>query len=61
MAGRAGLSSEATTWDAWRNEDGRWTVQMAWQAGLSDNVAHFRFSPARTAAPSPRWTTRPTS
>ncbi|HTY26713.1 MAG TPA: septation protein SepH [Mycobacterium sp.] len=40
-----GLSSEATTWDAWRNEDGRWTVQMAWQAGLSDNVAHFRFSP----------------
>lgn len=44
LAGR-GLSSEATTWDAWRNEDGRWTVQMAWQAGLSDNVAHFRFSP----------------
>lgn len=40
-----GLSAEATTWDAWRNEDGRWTVQMAWQAGLSDNVAHFRFSP----------------
>jgi len=40
-----GLSSEATNWDAWRNEDGRWTVQMAWQAGLSDNVAHFRFSP----------------
>ena len=40
-----GLSSDATTWDAWRNEDGRWTVQMAWQAGLSDNVAHFRFSP----------------
>ena len=40
-----GLSSEATTWDAWRNEDGRWVVQMAWQAGLSDNVAHFRFSP----------------
>ncbi|MEZ5091035.1 MAG: septation protein SepH [Micropruina sp.] len=44
LAGR-GLSSEATSWDAWRNEDGRWTVQMAWQAGLSDNVAHFRFSP----------------
>lgn len=40
-----GLSSEATAWDAWRNEDGRWTVQMEWQAGLSDNVAHFRFSP----------------
>ncbi|AEV73225.1 Protein of unknown function (DUF3071) [Mycolicibacterium rhodesiae NBB3] len=40
-----GLSTEATNWDAWRNEDGRWTVQMAWQVGLSDNVAHFRFTP----------------
>jgi hypothetical protein len=40
-----GLNPEATTWDSWRNEDGRWTVQMAWRAGLSDNVAHFRFSP----------------
>ncbi|TGD87476.1 DUF3071 domain-containing protein [Mycolicibacterium sp. CH28] len=40
-----GLSPEATDWDAWRSEDGRWTVQLAWQAGLSDNVAHFRFSP----------------
>lgn len=40
-----GLDPEATAWDAWRTEDGRWTVQMAWQAGLSDNVAHFRFSP----------------
>lgn len=40
-----GLTTESTTWDAWRNEDGRWTVQMGWQAGLSENVAHFRFSP----------------
>jgi hypothetical protein len=40
-----GLDPEATTWDAWRNEDGRWTVQLAWQAGRSDNVAHFRFTP----------------
>jgi hypothetical protein len=40
-----GLDPDATTWDAWRNEDGRWTVQLAWKAGLSDNVAHFRFSP----------------
>lgn len=40
-----GLGAEATNWDAWRNEDGRWTVQMAWKAGLSDNVAHFRFTP----------------
>jgi hypothetical protein len=40
-----GLDPEATNWDAWRNEDGRWTVQMAWKAGLSDNAAHFRYTP----------------
>jgi hypothetical protein len=40
-----GLDPDATSWDAWRNEDGRWTVQMAWKAGMSDNVAHFRFTP----------------
>lgn len=40
-----GLDPDATAWDAWRNEDGRWTVQLAWQAGRSDNVAHFRFVP----------------
>jgi hypothetical protein len=40
-----GLDPDATNWDAWRNEDGRWTVQMAWKAGLSDNAAHFRFTP----------------
>jgi len=40
-----GLDAAATIWDAWRNEDGRWTIQMSWQAGRSDNVAHFRFVP----------------
>lgn len=40
-----GLNPDATTWDAWRNEDGRWTVQLAWKAGRSDNLAHFRFVP----------------
>ena len=40
-----GLDPESTNWDAWRNEDGRWTVQMSWKAGRSDNVAHFRFTP----------------
>jgi hypothetical protein len=40
-----GLSAERLTWDAWRNEDCRWTVQMGWQAGRSDNLAHFRFTP----------------
>ncbi|MCF6388424.1 DUF3071 domain-containing protein [Mycobacterium sp. MBM] len=40
-----GLDPNATTWDAWRNEDGRWTVQLAWKAGKSDLQAHFRFTP----------------
>ena len=40
-----GLDPDAPNWDAWRNEDGRWTVQLSWKAGLSDNVAHFRFTP----------------
>ena len=40
-----GLDPEATAWDAWRNEDGRWTVQLTWKAGRSDNAAHFRFTP----------------
>jgi hypothetical protein len=40
-----GLDPDATTWDAWRNEDNRWTVQVGWKAGLSDNTAHFRYTP----------------
>ncbi|OBK24079.1 hypothetical protein A5634_04320 [Mycobacterium asiaticum] len=44
LVGR-GLSPEKLTWDAWRNEDSRWTVQLGWQAGRSDNLAHFRFTP----------------
>ena len=40
-----GLDPDGTNWDAWRNEDGRWTVQLGWKAGMSDNVAHFRFTP----------------
>ncbi|OBI73108.1 septation protein SepH [Mycobacterium sp. E740] len=40
-----GLDPDAPAWDAWRNEDGRWTVQLAWTAGRSDLKAHFRFTP----------------
>jgi len=40
-----GLNPDQLTWDAWRNEDGRWTVQLGWKAGRSDNLAHFRFCP----------------
>jgi hypothetical protein len=40
-----GLDHEKLSWDAWRNEDNRWTVQLAWKAGRSDNIAHFCFTP----------------
>jgi hypothetical protein len=40
-----GLDPDDADWDAWRNEDARWTVQLAWKAGRSDNLAHFRFTP----------------
>ncbi|MDT5013476.1 MAG: hypothetical protein QOH57_5093, partial [Mycobacterium sp.] len=44
LVGR-GLDHETAAWDAWKNADGRWTVQLTWQVGLSENVAHFRFTP----------------
>lgn len=40
-----GLNPDQSNWDAWRNDDGRWTVQLSWKAGRSDNLAHFRFAP----------------
>ncbi|MFV0496177.1 septation protein SepH [Mycobacterium sp.] len=40
-----GLGADRLSWDAWRDPDNRWTVQMGWQAGRSDNLAHFRFTP----------------
>jgi hypothetical protein len=40
-----GLETDGLSWDAWRNEDSRWTVQLVWKAGRSDNVAHFRYMP----------------
>ncbi|MCA2318770.1 DUF3071 domain-containing protein [Mycobacterium intracellulare] len=40
-----GLDHDKLSWDAWRNEDNRWTVQLAWKVGRSDNLAHFCFTP----------------
>ena len=40
-----GLEPDRLSWDAWRNEDSRWTVQVAWKVGRSDNIAHFCFTP----------------
>lgn len=32
-------------WDAWRGDDGKWVVRLAWQAGRSENLAHWVFHP----------------
>lgn len=40
-----GLNPDRSDWDAWRNEDGHWTVQLTWKAGRSENTAHFLFTP----------------
>ncbi|MFD2417385.1 septation protein SepH [Amycolatopsis pigmentata] len=32
-------------WDSWRGEDGKWVVALRWQAGRSENSAHWSFSP----------------
>jgi len=40
-----GLHPDELNRDAWRNEDNRWTVQLAWKVGRSDNLAHFFFTP----------------
>jgi Protein of unknown function (DUF3071) len=40
-----GLEPDRLSWDAWRNEDSRWTAQLAWKAGRTDNIAHFCFAP----------------
>ncbi len=40
-----GLAPDKLSWNAWRNEDSRWTVQLAWKVGRSDNIAHFCFAP----------------
>ncbi|MCW4356006.1 septation protein SepH [Hoyosella sp. YIM 151337] len=52
--GARGQKFEEATWDAWRNEQGRWVVQLAWEAGRTENKAHWRFQPGAdggTAAP----------
>ncbi|MFV4197443.1 septation protein SepH, partial [Mycobacterium tuberculosis] len=48
-----GLNPDSLTWDAWRNEDSRWTVQLAWKSSTerkrADHSTLHRGLP-RTAA-----------
>ncbi|SDD28393.1 septation protein SepH [Actinokineospora iranica] len=40
-----GQDYTAATWDSWRGEDGKWVVQLCWNAGRSLNSAHWSFHP----------------
>jgi hypothetical protein len=44
--GLRGQDYAGAEWDSWKGEDGRWVVQMRWQAGRTDNNrAHWVFAP----------------
>jgi hypothetical protein len=40
-----GHSMDAAEWDAWRDEENHWVVQLQWQAGRTTIAAHWRFQP----------------
>ena len=40
-----GNSPAEAVWDAWKTEGGRWTVQVSWHNGTTEEFAHWRFSP----------------
>ncbi|MGZ8178742.1 septation protein SepH [Williamsia sp. SKLECPSW1] len=43
--GARGHDPDDTDWDAWKGDDNRWVVQVAWRIGRSQNRAHWRFLP----------------
>ncbi|MDV6014362.1 septation protein SepH [Haloechinothrix sp. LS1_15] len=43
--GLRGQDYSHAQWDSWRGDDGKWVVQLSWQAGRSDNSAHWVFTP----------------
>lgn len=44
---RARQASAETTWDAWRREDGTWSVELAFEAGGRTREAHWIVDVAR--------------
>lgn len=43
--GLRGQDYSEAQWDSWKGEDGKWVVALSWQAGRSDNRAHWTFQP----------------
>jgi hypothetical protein len=44
--GRRDIDADNATWDAWRTEDGTWTVALDFDAGTRRRQARWTFSPA---------------
>lgn len=40
-----GYNPHDTEWDSWKGDDGHWVVQLTWNAGRTENLAHWRFIP----------------
>jgi len=40
-----GQDYSRAVWDSWRGEDGKWVLQLQWQAGRSENRAHWTYHP----------------
>jgi hypothetical protein len=40
-----GASTDALTWDAWRRDDGRWTIRLGFHVGTKDHLATWVFEP----------------
>src|SRR5699024_9766656 len=38
-----GVDPASATWDAWRREDGRWSVTTAYRSGEHERIARFVF------------------
>ncbi|MDA3625911.1 septation protein SepH [Saccharopolyspora oryzae] len=43
--GMRGHEYAEADWGSWRGEDGKWVIQLTWQAGRSENLAHWVFHP----------------
>jgi hypothetical protein len=49
---RQGVDPSATTWDAYRREDGTWWLTLSWRAGKREQRAQWAFDlPGRTLTP----------
>ena len=44
--GSRGVDREVVEWDAWRREDGRWTVRVGYPSGCARQHADFAYDPA---------------